>query len=361
MTTEYQRVTIKQIAEEAGVSKQTVSRVLNNRPDVAPETRKRVQAIIEREKYSPSKVARALSRGRTFTLGIASSGLSQTGPSLVLTGIEAQAGALGYSLSLSIVYGRERSHISTILSNMLAQQVDGIIWSPMPKADENHDRIRQELASLSVPVVVIGADSHPDLTVVTVDDHLGGKFATEHLIENGYKSIGIITGDMQEWSARQRMDGWCDALETAGLPTAPSLIVEGDWSAASGDCGIRQLLKQRPDVDAVFVSNDQMALGALKAAQELGRKVPLDLGVVGYDDIPESSYFTPPLSTMRQALVEAGGLLVRELDRQIREEIRGEATRPVTIVLPPELIVRASSVPAPPAQELNTEGVSISA
>ena len=173
--------------------------------------------------------------------------------------------------------------------------------------------------------------------------------ATRHLLDVGYENVGLITGPLAWWEARQRQSGWQDALDEAGIPIERNLVVEGDWEAASGERGLRRLLEQRPDVEAVFVSNDQMALGALQAARKLGVRVPEDLALVGVDDIPESVYSCPPLSTVRQDMVELGRCAVRELGRTIEATQQGQAlVEPKTILLEPELIIRESSlVPKP--------------
>jgi DNA-binding LacI/PurR family transcriptional regulator len=163
--------------------------------------------------------------------------------------------------------------------------------------------------------------------------------ATQHLLAQGYQTIAIVTGPLNEWSAKQRLVGW---QQTVAKPDE-SLIFEGDWTAATGYRGIRDLLRQCPEMDAVFASNDQMALGVLKAAQELGLQVPQALGVVGFDDIPEAMYFSPSLTTIRQSLVENGRLLVQELDRQIQARVNSQDFVPRVLQTPPQLIIRASS------------------
>jgi DNA-binding LacI/PurR family transcriptional regulator len=333
------RITIKEIAQQAGVSKQTVSRVLNNRSDVSHQTRNRILAIIESSSYQPSKVARSLTRGRTYTIGVLSSDLRHVGPSHTLIGIDEQAYASGYTLSLNLLHEQDDdSVIETILHNMVAQQVDGIIWTAVNKV-HNYAHVIERLRNLPIPVVV-GSELKPEgLSAVQTDSCVGGAMATQHLLAQGYEKIAIVTGPLDEWSAKQRLVGW---QQTVPMPDE-SLIFEGDWTAASGYRGIRDLLKQRPEIDAVFASNDQMALGVLKAAQESGRQVPQELGVVGFDDIPEAMYFTPSLTTIRQNLVENGRLLVREVDRQIQARVNGEDFAPQVLQTPPQLIIRASS------------------
>ena len=338
------RVTIKEVAKEAGVSIQTVSRVINHRPDVAPETRQRVQQIIDRLGYQPSHIARSLIQGRSFTLGIVGWGVEYFGPSRTLSGIEQQANELGYVLLLSLIREPRKNDVEQLLRDMLARYVAGIIWA-VPEIGSNRDWIQKETPRLSVPVVFLSMQPHANLSVVAVDNRSGGRMATKHLLDQGHQNVGLITGPLTWWEARQRQLGWEDALKEAGITIENSLVVEGDWKAASGERGLCRLLEQCPDVDAVFVCNDQMALGALQAARQMGVRVPEDLAVVGFDDIPESVYFYPPLSTVQQDMVELGCCAVRELGRMIEATQQGEAVaEPKTILLQPRLVVRESSV-----------------
>lgn len=333
------RITIKEIAQQAGVSKQTVSRVLNNRPDVSSKTRQRIQTIIENSHYQPNKVARSLTRGHTFTIGVVSSDLRHVGPSHTMIGIDEQAYASGYTLSLSLLHEQDDDlTVGAILEDMLARQVDGILWTAVNKMD-SYQHILEKLISLPVPVVV-GSELKPEgLSAVYTDSGVAGVVAAQHLLDQGYQTIAIVTGPLSEWSARQRLVAW---QQTVPQPDE-ELVYEGDWTAASGYKGLYQLLQQRPDIDAVFASNDQMALGVLKALQELGRRVPQDLGVVGFDDIPEAVYFYPSLTTIRQNLVENGRLLVQELDRQIQARRKQEPYEPQVLQTPPQLVIRTSS------------------
>jgi LacI family transcriptional regulator len=335
------RVTIKQVAKEAGVSTQTVSRVINNRPDVAPETRQRVLQVIDELGYRPSHIARSLIQGRSRTLGAVGYGLEYFGPSRTLSGIEQQANELGYSLLLSLIRQPERNDVEQLFRHMLSRYVDGIVWA-VPEIGNNRDWIQQEIPQLSVPVVFLSTQPRPNQSVVAVDNRSGGRMATKHLLDQGYQNIGLITGPLDWWEARQRQLGWQDVLKEVTIEN--NLVVEGDWTAESGEQGLRQLLEQRPDMDAVFVCNDQMALGALQAARQRGVRVPEDLALVGFDDIPESAYFYPPLSTVRQDMVELGRCAVRELGRMIEASQQDKAViEPKTISLQPELIVRESS------------------
>ncbi len=337
-----QRVTMRQVAEEAGVSIQTVSRVINDRPDVAPETRQQVLDIINRLGYRPSNIARSLIQGRSCTLGVVGYGLEYFGPSRVLVGIEHQASAMGYSLLLSLLRQPENGDVR-VLHDMLAHHVDGIIWA-VPEIGHNRNWVSEEIPGFAVPIVFLDMQSRPDLSIVNVDNRIGGRLATKHILDQGYRHIGLITGPQDWWAARQRERGWRDALEEAGLRADDNLIVEGNWSAASGEKGLLQLLQQSPEMEAVFACNDQMALGALKAARKNGLNVPEDLAVVGLDDIPEAAFFCPPLTTVRQDLDELGRSAVQELGRLIEASQQNDVdAEPETIWLQPELVIRESS------------------
>jgi LacI family transcriptional regulator len=337
------KVTIRDVAAAAGVSRQTVSRVLNDKPDVATETRKRVKEVIDRLGYRPSSIARSLTQGRTYTLGVVSYGVEYYGPLNTLVGIEHQANELGYTLHLSLAHSPSEAG-PEILQDMLSYHVDGILWL-VSEMGNRRDWNQREVCELPVPVVFLDTKPCPDLSVVNVDNRRGGYLATNHLLDQRNRCVGLITGPTAWWSARQRKAGWEDAHEAAGLVADRDLIVEGAWSASSGERGLHRLIEKRPDVDAVFACNDQMALGALKAARALGRQVPEDLGIVGFDDVPEAPFFLPPLSTVRQDLDQMGRSAVKELGRLIEASHQGRAdVEPRTILLQPQLIVRDSSV-----------------
>lgn len=337
------RVTIKRVAREAGVSTQTVSRVINNRPDVAPATRQRVLEVVNRLGYQPSQVARSLIQGRSLTLGVIGYGLEYFGPSCTLSGIEQEASNLGYTVLLSLIRQPETNDVEGLLGEMLSHHVDGIIWA-VPEIGENRAWLREKTHSVSVPIVFLSMKPQPDELIVAVDNYGGGLVATRHLITQGCRSIGLITGPLDWWEARQRKLGWKEALEGVGLPSKDILVTEGNWSAASGERGLTQLLARQPEIDGVFACNDQMALGALKTARRLGRRVPEDLAIVGFDDIPEAAYFFPPLSTVRQDMVDLGRRAVRELGEVLEASHNDDSYASTTVLLQPELIVRESSI-----------------
>jgi LacI family transcriptional regulator len=335
-------VTIKHVARAAGVSPMTVSRVLNNRPDVSPQTRKRVQDVINQLGYSPSAIARNLSQGRSSTIGVVSAGLGFFGPSRTLVGIERQANELGYSLMVRLLHDPLVNRGEQALGELIANQVAGIIWAVTEMGDQ-HEWLRQESDNIATPIVFLGMERRPNLSLVTVDQREGGRLAARHLLAYGYQKLGIITGPPQWWEARQRELGWNDVLGEAGIPVLEDLKDQGDWSAASGYAAMCRLLGRAPDLEAVFVCNDSMATGALRAAAEVGRCVPRDLAIVGFDDIPESAYFSPPLTTVRQDLLEVGCRAVNLLTDQLVTLRNDEPVTAQASFIEPKLIVRQSS------------------
>jgi LacI family transcriptional regulator len=341
-------VTIRQVARAAGVSAQTISRVVNDHPDVSPETRHRVQGVIKRLGYRPNAIARSLIRSRSHTIGVVIAGIDYYGPTRTLIGIEKEIRVIGYSLLLDLLNHPEAENVEPILNRLLSQRVDGIIWA-VSEIGSNHKWLEDRAPNLPVPVIYLTMQARPGLSVVSIDNQGGGCQATEHLLDQGYKQIGLISGPMASWETRERVSGWQDALAKAGMPCdVKRQVVEGDWSASSGEEGIRRLLEQFPEMDAVFACNDQMALGVLQYAYRLGRRVPEDLAVVGFDDIPEAAYFTPPLTTIRHQLIDLGCTAVRELKKMIDSaEQEGAETPPKSIILEPELVVRESTVVRP--------------
>src|SRR3989304_4575954 len=213
------RITITQGAHAAGVSTQTVSRVINDRPDVAPDTRLRVQRVIAQLGYRPSAIARTLIHQRSHTLGVVATGLEFYGPSRTLVGIEKQTRALGYSLLLDLLHHPETKDVERIINRLLSLHVDGIIWE-VPETGKTRACPQGKTLPLLVPIVFLSMEPRPGLVVVSIDNRRGGRLATEHLIAHGYRHIGIITGPLDWWESRQRQLGWREGLEAAGVPAA---------------------------------------------------------------------------------------------------------------------------------------------
>jgi LacI family transcriptional regulator len=338
------RITIKHVAQEAGVSTQTVSRVLNERPDVAPDTRQRVKDVIEELGYQPSALARSLIHQRSYTLGVVTSGLKFIGPSRTLNGITGQAEEMGYTLLLKELSGFETKDAKPILNSLIARQVDGIIWA-VPEVGDNRDWVREKLPALNIPILFLTMEPRDELSIVSFDNYLGGRIATEHLLEQGFRKIAHVSGPLDWWESRQRKAGWVDALREAGIQASEDHCAEGTWSCASGERAIYTLLEKYPDMDAIFSANDQIALGVIKVACQEGIHIPDDLALVGFDGIPEAAYFWPPLTTVYQDQHAMGSLAVEKLVQSIEMFRQGKGqVEPNVSWLKPELLIRQSSV-----------------
>lgn len=338
------RVTIKEVAAAAGVSTQTVSRVLNDRPDVADSTRQRVSEVIERLGYRPSALARSMIRQRSYTLGVVTAGLKFIGPSRVLHGITDAAEEEGYGLLLKQLPSFGSTEVEPILDRLVERRVEGVIWA-VPEVGDNHHWLQERASQLGMPIVVTSMSQQADTYAVNIDNYQGGRLATEHLIEQGYRHIGHITGPLDWWEAQQRQAAWDDVLTEAGLRADSATWTSGNWSSSSGHRAAQQLFEQYPEMDAVFVGNDQMALSVLQLAAERGIRVPQELGVVGFDGIPESAYFSPALTTVNQDQHRLGCSAVRVLIAMIdAEQEEAVSLGGKGLLLQPELIVRASSL-----------------
>jgi LacI family transcriptional regulator len=344
MTNKRKRSTIKQVASAAGVSTQTVSRVINDRPDVSPETRQRVREIIQQLGYQPSALARSLIQQRSYTLGVVTAGLKFIGPSLTLNGIVYQAEKLGYSLLLKELPSFDTNNVEPLLQSLFARHVDGIIWA-VPEVGENRTWVEEHLPEQPVPIVFLAMKSRPRVSVVSINNYQGGQIATRHLLEQGYRHIGHIAGPLDWWDARERLNGWRDMMKAAGILISDQHWAEGNWSSASGALAIQELLDKYPEMDAIFVANDQMALSVMQTACRLGMQIPAELAVVGFDGIPESAYYWPPLTTVTQDLHALGSIAVQETVDIIEANQQGlPVPEPKTILLQPALLVRESSV-----------------
>ncbi len=316
----------------AGVSHQTVSRVLNGSPNVRPETRERVLEAMRELDYRPNTLARALVTGRSQTLGVVSFDTTLYGPASTLLGIEQAAHLAGYFIIVASLKALTRDSVTEAVERLRTAGVEGIlVIAPYDEAVQALQTISAE-----VPLVAVEAGPRAELPVVCVDQFEGARQATDHLLELGHETVWHIAGPRDFLEARERVDGWRATLERAGREVPEPLI--GDWSASKGYELGRRLAGERA-VSAIFVANDQMALGVLRAMHEEGRRVPEEVSVVGFDDIPESPYFLPPLTTVRQDFDEVGSQGVRALLHCIED---GRAPTGGAAV-PPRLIVRAST------------------
>ncbi|MEQ8675471.1 MAG: LacI family DNA-binding transcriptional regulator [Aggregatilineales bacterium] len=339
------KITLADIAQEAGVSKQTVSRVVNNHPDVGRRTRDKIQTIIDRIGYQPNLMARSLSARQSHIIGVIIARLDQFGPSTVLMEIDREAHAAGYRVIPYIIHDDDMSDADKHLGNLMTFQPDGIVWA-MTREDTSPESLEQQNIPDSIPIVTTNMDIINAPSAFVIDEVDSSKCAVNHLIEQNYRKIGIITGPLNWSISHKRLAGWRQALADADLPNHDAQIVEGNWTASSGEQGMVQLFDQFPDVDAVFACNDQMALGALNVIQSRGIQVPQTLGIVGYDDIPEARYFTPGLTTMHQPFSEYGKIIIQALLKMVGQNQNDEQSiiLPEAKIMRPKLIVRGSSL-----------------
>jgi DNA-binding LacI/PurR family transcriptional regulator len=316
----------------AGVSHQTVSRVLHESPLVRRETRDRVLAAIRMLNYRPSSVAQALATGRSKTLGVVSFDTTLFGPAATMVGIERAAHEAGYSVAIASIESLDRASVETAIERLRLQSADGIV------VVAPHFSVFDTLRTFAsdVPIVAVGAGPEGLIPLVAVDQFTGARLATQHLLELGHRTVWHIAGPADWLDSERRIDGWRAALKKAGVQATP--VLRGDWSARSGyDLG-RQIL-EKGEATAVFVANDQMALGLLRQLQVSGRQSPRDLSIVGFDDIPEAEYFNPPLTTVRQNFQEVGHRCLHLLLGQIEKA----SPRSPHLTVPAELVVREST------------------
>jgi DNA-binding LacI/PurR family transcriptional regulator len=330
------------VAQLAGVSHQTVSRVLHDSPAVRPETRARVLEAMKELDYRPNSAARALVTGRTRTLGVISFDTTLYGPASTVLGIERAAHDAGYFIIIVSLPSLTHESVRGALDRLRDRGVDGIVViAPQETAAD-------ALRGLAPGVPVVAAEAGPGdaIPVAEVDQVAGARLATEHLLELGHRGVAHIAGPDDFMEAQERIAGWRAALAGAGI-AAPTPYV-GDWSARAGYELGQRLLQEQPEATAVFAANDPMALGLLRAMRERGLSAPEDVSVVGFDDVPEAEYFSPPLTSIRQDFDEIGrrslGLLLEQMKRR-----DGARERPRRFVVAPELVVRQST--APPRKE----------
>ena len=327
--------TMADVAARAGVSHQTVSRVLNDASAVRPETRDAVLAAIAALGYRRNQAARALVTRRSGLIGVIVDELRLYGPASTVSSVAQAARVAGYGLTLDLLWDVTGSSVAAALEHQLSQAVEAVVL--VAAHGEMPDPA--VLRGLSVPVIALDGFLGADAPTAGVDQRAGGVMATRHLLELGHRTVGHITGPTGWPQADARQAGFLEALDQAGLEAGP--VVPGDWSPRAGYQAVQRILDENPSTTALFVANDQMAMGAMRALTEAGRRVPHDVSVVGFDDIPEASFSQPPLTTIRQDFAALG----REAVRLVVGAIAGEEL-PSTLV-PPRLVTRASSARRP--------------
>jgi DNA-binding LacI/PurR family transcriptional regulator len=325
------------VARLAGVSHQTVSRVLNGHPNVREQTRLRVRAAIAQLGYRPNKAARALVTGKSQLIGVIAQNSSLYGPASLLGAFESAAAEAGFSVSLRRVKVLDRDSIAAAVEHHRDARVAGIV-AIAPTASAN-----EALADVpaGVPLVTVDGDPARATPLVTVDQADGAYRATRLMLESGHSTVRHVSGPPDWFDSAGRVRGWHEALEEAGAEVPPPLAA--DWSASSGyQAGL--MLARMPEVTAIFAANDHLALGILRAMYERGRNVPHDVSVVGFDDVPEAEYFIPPLTTVRPDFDEVARETLDLLLAQVGDGDVGETQRTIA----PDLVMR-NSVASPPA------------
>ncbi|WP_244374169.1 LacI family DNA-binding transcriptional regulator [Streptomyces griseorubiginosus] len=327
------------VARLAGVSHQTVSRVLHDHPNVRAATRDRVLAAVRELGYRPNAAARTLATRRTRTLGVISFNTTLYGPACMLYGIEQAARQHEYFVTVAAVGTLDRRSVLDAVDRLRDQGVEGIIViAPQTSAIAALANVPSD-----VPLVAVGCGTHAALASVAVDNEAGAELATNYLLDLGHRTVHHLVGPRSWLDAQEREAGWRGTLEKRGA-AVPEPLAGVDWTARTGyELGRR--VATDPDVTAVFCANDHMALGLLRALQQAGLRVPEDISVVGFDDMPETEYFGPSLTSVRQDFDELGRRALRLLIEIVGDPDAGLQMADEThhIVIPPTLVVRTSA------------------
>jgi LacI family transcriptional regulator len=330
------KLTIRQIATLAGTSRSSVSRVLNNHPNVSPEVRRQVLDVIAETGYQPDPIARSLSNRRSSIIGLVvplavHSLFDDPFFSRLIQGISRGCNARDYTFSLFLFHSQEdEKEFYRRIS--LKHLLDGVVVT----ATRTGDALIPRLLEGGVPLVVQGRHEDPRVNYVDADNLAGATAAVSHLLQLGYQRIATIAGPSDSTAAQDRAQGYLDALQTRGRPSDDALIVSGDFTQAGGHQAMQRLLPHQPD--AVFVASDTMALGALQAIRGAGLTVPDDVALVGFDDLPQATMVDPPLTTVRQP-IQRMGILAAEM---LIDGLENEPEAPRRVVLPTELVIRGS-------------------
>lgn len=318
---------MREVAARAGVSRQTVSRVLNEHPEVAVDTRERVLAAMAELDYRINNAARALGTRRSRTLGVLASDALQYGPARSLAAIEARARGAGYWVSAAFADAADADAVVAAVQHLVSQGVEGIVVvAPHTQTLDALDALR-----IGVPIVTLHSSGR-GARGLSVDQAAGARLAVAALADAGHTQIAHLAGPADWLEAESRAEGYAAELAARGMPSGP--VIAGDWSAASGHSAAHAI--RDSGATAVFSANDQMALGLITGLREAGLDVPRDVSVVGFDDAPDAAYYWPRLTTVRQDF--------DELARRAVAAVIGDAAAPHDPVQP-ELVVRASVAP----------------
>ncbi|GAB3161957.1 LacI family DNA-binding transcriptional regulator [Myceligenerans halotolerans] len=319
------------VARLAGVSEQTVSRVSRGRTNVLPDTRERVRAAMRELGYRPNRAARALKSGRFRNIAVMAYFSSSYGTAQWISSVTLEAARAGYSVTLVALESAEPAAVARAFDVLAEHAVDGAV---LLVEEDGLERAGVNLPP-GLPAVVLDSGVDSPYPVIDNDQAMGARLATRHLLDLGHRTVRHLAGPLDSRAAAIREAAWRETLEAAGATIAEA--VRGDWSPEAGYTAGLDLAAD-PDVTAIFVANDQMALGVLRALRDSGRRVPEDVSVVGFDDVPESANYQPPLTTVHQSFDRIGATCVSVLVDEIE---RGERHFPPLV--PVELVIRAST------------------
>jgi LacI family transcriptional regulator, galactose operon repressor len=332
------RPTIYDVARLAGVSTATVSRALNGTGQIAPPTRAAIEAAVKQLGYRANTIARSLVTKSTQTIALLLPDTSNPFYAALVSGIQEHALRHGYTMLLCTTEG-DAEREEQYLSLLRAKQVDGALVDGLRLPPDRIARFVKD----GFPIVCLDRDVDSDsIPLVQVDNRLGGRLATEHLIELGHSRIGHVTGAQVLGISDERLAGYWEALVNAGIEADSRLVAEGHFTAEGGYAGARALLEASPNLTSIFAANDLSALGVLNALAESGRRVPGDVSVVGFDDLRLSAFTSPPLTTIRQPATEIAELATKLL----LDLTRGKTVETMLHLLEPKLIVRTSTAEA---------------
>ncbi|WP_211355933.1 LacI family DNA-binding transcriptional regulator [Lapillicoccus jejuensis] len=323
------------VAAVAGVSHQTVSRVLNDHPHVSAATRAKVERAIDELGYRRNMNARVLATGRSNVIGVISPSSILYGPSAMVDGLSRAAQDAQLTVTVDHLAELDPRSVRAAVDRLLGQGVAGLLLVlPLDSVVE----VASKLVPPRTPIVTVDSQVDDQASSVTIDQYAGAVHATRHLLELGHPTVWHVAGP-QGWNdSAAREQGWHDTLSGAGAEVPP--VVRGDWSPASGYQAGR-MLARIPDCTAIFAANDHMALGLARALHEGGRAIPGDVSLVGFDDVPESAYYTPPLTTIHQDFAAAGRAGLELLLEQLRED----DPTPRSVTVPATLVPRTSTAP----------------
>jgi len=320
------------VARAAGVSHQTVSRVINNKPNVKESTRLKVESVMEDIGFRPNSAARALVTGQSSIVGVLSHDTTLFGPASVLHAVQSAAREIGYAVTLISLKSIYPVAVIAGLEEFANLGAEGVVIIAPQSAE--YEVLRKIPGNL--PAVIIEGEEVTSIPSVEVDQLQGAVLATQHLIELGHKNIAHISGPSEWFAAQRRKAGWQQALHQAKLKA--EICLEGDWSPKSGYLATKEILKDK-SMTAIFSANDDMALGAYRAINELGLSIPDRISLVGFDDVPASAFLSPGLTSIRQDFDQVGHVALGLLMKMIR----GERPRARKILVAPELIERQST------------------